>query len=248
MREIFLKTDDNVNIAINHYNSGRNEVIIIAHGWYMCKDSKVFKAMSEDFFRYQDVITMDFRGHGRSSGFFTFSSKEPNDLKAVVDYAKTKYSRINLIGFSLGAATSIIHTAKHNDINSLVAVSAPVSFEKIENHFFKRDAYLATLKKFELWRSLTIRPGNIFSKKVAPIDVIQDIDSIPVLFVAGEKDPTIYPWHAQELYNKACEPRAIINFKAAHAEDIYLKLPVNFINTCYSWFNSATDKQVAGYS
>ena len=53
--EIFLKTEDNTKIAINHYDKGRDFVVIIAHGWYMCKDATIFKAMSEDFFKSHDV-------------------------------------------------------------------------------------------------------------------------------------------------------------------------------------------------
>ncbi len=100
--EIFLQTEDNIRIAVNHYDKGRDHVVIIAHGWYMCKDSNVFKAMSEDFFENYDVITMDFRGHGKSSGFYTFSANEPKDIKTVINYAKQRYSKIGLLGFSLG--------------------------------------------------------------------------------------------------------------------------------------------------
>jgi len=236
--EVFLKTDDNIKIAINHYDSKRDSVIIIAHGWYMCKDSKYFKAMSEDFFINHDVITMDFRGHGKSSGFYTFSAKEPKDLKTVVNYAKQRYSKIGLIGFSLGAAISIIHTAKYNDIDSLIAVSAPVSFDKIESRFLKKEAVIPTIEKFELFRSLSIRPGNILLNKIKPADVVQDIVSAPVLFISGGKDPTIYPWHSQELYNKSCEKKSLSIFEDDfHAEDLYINSHERFMNECNSWMS-----------
>jgi len=239
MQEIFLKTQDNTKIALNHYSSGRNCVIIICPGWYMCKDSKVFKAISEDFFKNYDVITMDFRGHGRSSGCYTFSAKEPVDLKAVVNYAKTKYTKIGLIGFSLGGATAIIHTAKYKDIDYLIAVSAPCDFYKIENRWFKKEAFIPTIRKFELWRARGVRPGNPLLKKVKPVDVVQNIVPIPVLFLAGEKDPTIYPWHAQELYNKACGIKSINIFQNNyHAEDLYLSSREKFMNCCYEWFSN----------
>ena len=238
MKEIFLKTEDNVKIAINHYDAGRDEIVIIAHGCYMSKNSYVFKTMAKDFFVNYDVIVMDFRGHGKSSGLFTFTARESNDLKAVVNFAKSKYSKINLLGFSLGAATSIIHTAKRKDINSLIVVSAPSSFEKIENHFFRKEAFFPTLQKFELWRIMSFRPGNPFLKKIKPVDVVQDISPIPILFLTGEKDPTIYPWHAQELYNKAKESKSIMIFKNNfHAEDLYLQSHDKFMSVCNEWFD-----------
>ena len=237
--EIFLKTEDNTKIAVNHYDNKRDFVIIIAHGWYMCKDSTVFKAMSADFFENSDVITFDFRGHGKSSGFYTFTANEHQDIKTVINYAKQRYSRIGLIGFSLGAAISIIHSAKYNDIDSLVAVSAPVSFDKIENHFFKKEAFIPTFKKFELWRSLSIRPGNLLLKKINPIDVIHKIESAPILFMTGGNDPTVHPWHSQELYDKARENKALTVFHDNfHAEDLYISSRERFINTCNSWLSS----------
>jgi len=236
--EIFLKTEDNTSIAINHYNAERDSVVIIADGWYMCKDSKYFKAMSEDFFRNHDVITMDFRGHGNSAGFYTFTAEEPEDLKTVVNYAKQRYSKIGLIGFSLGAAISIIHTARYNDIDSLIAVSAPVSFDKIESYIFKKEAVIPTYQKFELFRSLSIRPGNILLNKIKPIEVVQDILSAPVLFISGGKDPTIYPWHSQELYNKACNKKSLSIFDDDfHAEDLYINSRERFMNECNDWLS-----------
>lgn len=235
--EIFLQTEDNVRIAVNHYDKGRDHVVIIAHGWYMCKDSSVFKAMSEDFFENYDVITMDFRGHGKSSGFYTFTANEPKDIKAVINYAKQRYSKIGLLGFSLGAAISIIHTAIHNDIDSLVAISAPVCFDKIENHFFKKEAFIPAMKKFELWRSLSIRPGNVLLKKINPIDVIQKIKSAPILFMTGGNDPTIHPWHSYELYNRACERKSLSVFQDNfHAEDLYISARERFMGVCNEWF------------
>ncbi|EKE03637.1 MAG: hypothetical protein ACD_20C00174G0011 [uncultured bacterium] len=238
MKQLLLKTEDNIKIAINHYDSNRDTVVIICHGWHMCKDSKVFKAISKDFHKNYDVITMDFRGHGKSTGFYTFSAKEPNDLKTVVDYAKTKYKKIYLIGFSLGAASAIIHTAQNKDIDKLIAISTPVSFDKIENHYYKKEAYLPTLKKFELWRTLSVRPGNLFLKKINPIDIIQNISPIPVLLLTGSKDPTIYPWHSEELFNKANNPKSIEIFQDNfHAEDLYLSSPDRFINVCNDWMS-----------
>ena len=238
MKEIFLQTEDKIDIAVNQYDAGRDSVVIIAHGWYMCKDSKYFKAMSEDFFKTHDVITMDFRGHGKSSGFYTFTAKEPEDLRTVVNYAKQRYSEIGLIGFSLGAAISIIHTAKHNDIDSLIAVSAPVSFDKIEGHYFKKEAFIPTVQKFELFRSLSVRPGNILLNKLNPVDVIENISDTPVLLISGGKDPTIYPWHSQELYNKVCTKKSLsVFYDDFHAEDLYINSRERFMNECNEWFS-----------
>ncbi|OGI18090.1 MAG: hypothetical protein A2255_02200 [Candidatus Melainabacteria bacterium RIFOXYA2_FULL_32_9] len=239
-KQIILSTKDNVKIAVNHYDSNkRDSVLIVCPGWYMCKDSYVFKNMSEDLFKNTDIISMDFRGHCKSSGSFTFTAREVNDLKAVVDYAKSRYSNVSLMGFSLGGATSIIYTAKYKDINSVIVVSAPSDFDKIEHHSFKKEAYMQTFEKFELWRAMSIRPGNIFLNKTKPVDVIQDISPTPILFITGTKDPTVYEWHTDTLYKKAGSPKAIEKFKDNfHAEDLYLQSHDRFIKTCTDWLNA----------
>ncbi len=42
MKNYNLMAKDKINIAINHYQNGYGEVIIIAPGWCMTKDSKAF--------------------------------------------------------------------------------------------------------------------------------------------------------------------------------------------------------------
>lgn len=238
MNERFLKSKDGERIALNHYDQKRNSVIIICHGWAMCKDSKVFKGLSEDLFKHHDIITLDFRGHGQSSGSFTFTAKEPQDLEAVVAFAKTRYEKVTLMGFSLGSAISIIHAASHKNVEGVIAVSAPVSFEKIENEFYRKEAFIPSIKKFELWRSFKLRPGNLFLPKTNPIDVVEHLEDIPILFLSGGKDRTIHAWHGTALHEKATSPSEHILFEDDfHAEDLYLSSPRRFVETCIQWIS-----------
>ena len=235
MKEIFLTTKDNVKIALNHYKNNCDEVVIVAHGWFMTKDSNAFKLISEEFSKHFDVITLDFRGHGKSSGFYTFTSKEILDLKTVVDYAKKQYSKIYLAGFSLGGALVLIHGAEINDIDKIIAVSAPSDFDKIENQIWKKEAFIPTFKKFEPKRWLSVRPSLVIRDKIKPIDIVNKI-TVPTLFVAGKKDPTVHFWHTQKLYEKAVCPKQFELFEnGIHAEDLYLDEPERFISICVNF-------------
>lgn len=238
MKEIFLKTEDNIKIAINYINNENESVVIICPGWFMTKDSKAFLKMSNDLSKYFDIITMDFRGHGKSSGFYTFSAKEESDLKTVIDYAKSNnYEQIHLLGFSLGGALVLLQGEKtSNEISKIITVSAPSEFYKIENRMYSPDAWIPTLfHKFDPLRWLTIRAGNPFLKKRKPVDIIQNI-KCPTLFIAGEKDPTVLPWHTKKLHDKATCRKAYKLFPITrHAEDIYLDYPEEFIKTCVNW-------------
>lgn len=235
--EKFVDTPDGQKIGFNHFKNNKESVLIIAHGWFMCKDTKPFISMSKDFLGHHDVIAMDFRGHGKSSGLFTFTAKEPQDLEAIVTFAKKEYVKVYLLGFSLGGAIVILHSAKHNNIDGSIAVSAPADFNKIENHCWKPEAFMPTFKKFDIRENRNIRPGNPFLKKIKPIDVVDKILT-PTLFVAGKKDPTVYPWHTKQLYEKAtCEKSYELFEYGFHSEDLYLNSKVKFIDICTSWLN-----------
>lgn len=239
MFETFVYTKDNTKIAINHYKNGYDDVVIICPGWFMTKDSKAFRTLAQDFSERYDVIVMDFRGHGKSAGFYTFTAKELFDLYAVVSYAKNPelgYKKIYLCGFSLGGALVLNYSANYDDIDKVIAVSAPSDFMKIENNMYLPDAWVPTLfKKFELARWMSIRAGSPFLKKERPIDFISDV-KVPVLFVAGEKDPTVYPWHTELLYKNAKCPKKYVLFKnARHAEDLHMDFKNDFMQMCFDW-------------
>lgn len=234
-QEIYLKTSDGIKIAINHYKTGHDEVLIIAHGWFMTKDSKFFFDMSNVLSNNFDVITMDFRGHGKSSGFYTFTSKEPNDLRIVVDYAKKHYKKVYLLGFSLGGALVLIHSAKEKNVDKVIAVSAPHSFIKIENQMWRKEAWMAYFKKFELKRFLSVRPSPIIQQKIKPIDIVDKVEA-PTLFIAGDTDPIVHAWHTKSLFDKAtCEKHFELFKNCWHAEDLFLQEREKFINVCSKW-------------
>lgn len=234
-QEIYLKTSDGIKIAFNHYRTGHDEVLVIAHGWFMTKDSKFFFDMSNVLSKSFDVITLDFRGHGKSSGFYTFTSKEPLDLKVVVDYAKKQYKKVYLLGFSLGGALVLIHSANEKNVDRIIAVSPPYSFRKIENEMWRKEAWLGYFRKFELKRFFLVRPCPIIQKKIRPIDIVDKIEA-PTLFIAGDTDPIIHAWHTKSLFDKAtCKKHFELFKNCNHAEDLFLQDRDKFLSLCKQW-------------
>ena len=241
MEEMFIKTSDNTKIALNLYKNGNDSAIIIVHGWFMSKDSAPFKNLAQMLCENFDIISMDCRGHGKSSGKFTFTIKEQSDLHTVVKYAKKYYKRIFLLGFSLGGALVLLHAARFNDIDAVIAVSPPAYFENIENHFWHPRAFIPTIQKFEPKTWFSVRAdlhSLLFCKKPAPANAIENI-KVPVLFIAGENDPTVGLWHTQELYEKAkCIKKLEVIKNGIHAEDLFLADKTGFVKTCSEWFDN----------
>lgn len=163
---------------------------------------------------------MDFRGHGQSKGLFYWTTKEHLDLEAILKYADEQYVKIGIIGFSLGAATSLIIAARTDLIDSLISVSAPTEFGKIEFHFWDLDI------ENDIFFNLTgagsagkgVRPGPFWKEKEKPINIIEKVKT-PTLFIHGNDDWLIKPWHSQTLYDKAkCKKKLSLIEKGPHAE------------------------------
>jgi pimeloyl-ACP methyl ester carboxylesterase len=214
-------------------------VVILAHGFFNTKDAYLFREIAKAIAVYYDVVAFDFRGHGKSSGLFTWTSKECADLRAVIDYVKScGYTSVGLMGFSLGAAISLLETAKNQDIKTVIAVSAPYDFRKIEYHFWK-PAMLDDLKLNLGYKAKGkgVRPSHPWEPKTAPIDIVDQISPRPVLFIHGAEDWLINPRHSRELYNKAKEPKKIVILeKAGHAETMFDQQPGAFMKPCLDWF------------
>lgn len=234
-----LVTEDSIKIAIDYYENNHNSVVIVCPGWCMTKDSNAFKLIAKMFAKEYDVLSIDFRGHGKSSGWFTFMAKEIKDLDSAVKFAKSKdYKKIYLAGFSLGAGISLIYAAQNQNIDAVIAVSAPADFGKIENQMWKKEAWGETFRKFELNRFLSIRPYPVPLKKIKPIEIVRNI-KCPTLFLAGEKDPTVHSWHTKTLYEKAdCKKDYILFEGGCHAEDLYLHFEDKFTKVCLDWLKN----------
>ena len=238
-KDLTVLTEDNHKIIFDHYTKGFPEVIILAHGFYNNKDTYLFKKIAKMFAKKYDVISFDFRGHGRSDGLFCWTSKEDKDLRCVIDWSKKmKYKKIGVIGFSLGAAIALIEGSKTKDINSIIAVSSPYDFWKMNYHFWKEEMFNdLKLNLGYKGKGKCIRPGNPFSKKVSPINIVDKISPKPVLFLHGEKDWLINPSHSRKLFNKAKQPKQIYIIKGAgHAEKIFDSFPEQFEKRCLDWF------------
>ena len=191
MEEMFIKTSDNTKIALNLYKNGNDSAIIIVHGWFMSKDSAPFKNLAQMLCENFDIISMDCRGHGKSSGKFTFTIKEQSDLHTVVKYAKKYYKRIFLLGFSLGGALVLLHAARFNDIDAVIAVSPPAYFENIENHFWHPRAFIPTIQKFEpkTWFSVRADLHSLLFCKNRRLQMQLKILKFRYCLLPGKKTP-----------------------------------------------------------
>jgi pimeloyl-ACP methyl ester carboxylesterase len=234
----YVVSENQIKIAYDHYRAGHSNALIIAHGFYNNKDTYLFKKIAESFLSHYDVILFDFRGHGQSTGSFEWTAAEAKDLAAIIQYAdKQGYQKIGVMGFSLGAAISLVEASQNHDIDSLIVVSAPYDFWKINYHFWKPEMFSdLKLNLGPKGRGKSIRPHHPFHKKVKPIDIVDQISPVPILFIHGKKDWLISYQHSEKLYQKAREPKKLVILpQAGHAEKIFDADPEKFHTLCLQW-------------
>lgn len=233
-----LFTEDKQEIYYDHYTNGHKRLVVIAHGFFNSKDALLLKELGKELRDGYDVVILDFRGHGQSGGLFYWTTKEYIDLIAVLEDVRGDYDKIGLIGFSLGAATSIIAASKVDWIDSVIAVSAPTEFEKIEYHFWDLDVENDVLYNL-IGDGLVgkgARPGPFWLKKDKPIHCVAKVKA-PILFLHGESDWLIKPTHSQELYDKAQGKKDIAIIKnGPHAEYLIRKKKEETVTFIRDWF------------
>lgn len=237
----FLLTSDGKRIAYDHYNYGHKNLILIVHGFYNSKDAILLKKLAKGLINKYDIFMFDFRGHGKSGGLFSWTSKENKDLKAALDYIDEKYNKAGMIAFSLGASVAINTLAHDSRIDSLICVSAASDFNKVDYNLWKLDwrgDLLYTLFASEGRKGRGIRTGPFWLKKQKPINNIHKI-KIPILYIHGEKDWVVKAWHSQVLYDKTQTKKKLVIVKnGPHAEYLMKDSSEELMSQIKSWLAS----------
>ncbi len=233
-----VTTTDNVRIACDLYQRqpGQETVLIICPGFFKSKETPTFQRMARALAVDRDVLCMDFRGHGRSGGLYTFSAREGADLEVVLAWARERYARIGILGFSLGGAIAINTLSSHRErVCSMMTVGAPCDFKDIEFKWWTPEAIRTGLQGLECGAGC--RPGSIFLKKERPLDHIAALHPLPICFVHGDRDATVGVQHSRRLYAAACQPKRLeIIHGGGHAEALFRDDPQGFIRLVNSWF------------
>jgi pimeloyl-ACP methyl ester carboxylesterase len=233
-----LLTSDKQKISFQHYRKGFSTVVIIAHGFYNSKDSELLQNLAYACAAY-DVFLFDFRGHGKSSGLFSWTSKEGRDFNAVLDYLKPLYKNIGVIAFSLGASIVINVLSERCEVSTLVCVSGPSDLSKIDYQFWKLDwkedvEYTLFSKQGKQGKG--VRPGPFWLKKRKPLRVVSKI-KVPILYIHGEKDWVVKPWHSQVLYDRTrAKKKMVLIPDGAHAEYLMKTSAHVFVQEVQEWF------------
>ncbi len=236
-----LAAGDGTKLAYHHYQNGHDRLVVLVHGFYNSKDSSELQHLKECLSDDYDVFTVDLRGHGKSGGRFSWTSKEPQDLLMLVAPLAGQYEQVGVVGFSLGASVCLNALAQEPFADSAVMVSAVSDVAKVDYRFWELDLkkdFFYTLMSRTDRRGKGVRVGEFWLKKIKPVEAVKKI-KLPVLYIHGDNDWVIKPTHSRALFkNTAAVKKELIIVKdGSHAEYLVRDYPEAMTGYIKTWFS-----------
>ena len=167
------------------------------------------KALCSDLIeRGYNVLIFDMRGRGESEGEGLFLTRVEHDIGGAIDYIKsrgTPSENIGILGFSLGAISSLIFAAG-DDVACVVSDSA---FAYVPEAFVRK-----VPQQFGIPEVIVriINPGAFLMARLMygyelrnPADMVKDV-SCPILFIQGDSDDLAYVEDANKLFEASGNP------------------------------------------
>ena len=221
-----------------------NPVIVVVHGseGNRAHPAERMLGIATDLVSYSyNVLMFDMRGHGESEGeHISAGYYEKNDVLGAIDYIRQRDidSKIGVLGFSMGAATSLMAVAESGEIDAVVADCPYADIVSIiESEFSKR----SNLPKFFI-PIILFMARNIYAVDFAaimPEEAVREI-SVPVFIIHGEQDDMVPVQHAYRLKEASQNPRSKLWIvpEAQHG-DSYLMRPAEYKEQVTSFFDEA---------
>jgi uncharacterized protein len=160
---------------------------------------------------YQDranLLLVDYRGYGTSSPIKTTAETTAADARAafryLTDQRRIAPSNIWIVGRSIGAAVAVRLATETPDAGGVILITPTTNTADVEPY--------RKLIKPMVWLGL--------AKEYDSRNRMPQIH-IPVTIVAGSLDEIAPPWMAQELFDKANDPKSIKIINGAGHNDMF---------------------------
>ncbi|NQT71275.1 MAG: alpha/beta fold hydrolase [Chloroflexi bacterium] len=197
-----------------------NPILCICHGIPAAvsdPNDRGYPLLAEEFAKEGFIVCIfNFRGCGLSEGNLDLLDWT-RDLDGIITYLTqldgVDQSRISLMGFSGGAATSAYVTAQDSRVTALVLCACPAQFSigalnRKPEDFLVQCREVGTINDDDFPPSIEEWADHF--RQVSPIDCIEKVSPRPLLIIHGDSDETIPPDHASQLFAFAREPRKLV--------------------------------------
>lgn len=202
--DVEFKTEDGLTLSGWWIDNGSNKTVIPLHGYSVSRWDDTYMKETIRFFLKEgyNVLTFDFRAHGRSEGNYITENKAVIDTKASVRWLRNNYTRkvkkIAIVGFSMGATSMIRILSEINEICCGVADSPPIYADKTGARGLK---YFVNLPE---WLYPFVKPFIVLFGRSKPVYMLAYADKVkkPLLLIAGEKDPLVKVEEVKDFYEQ----------------------------------------------
>jgi dipeptidyl aminopeptidase/acylaminoacyl peptidase len=189
--EVTVDSSTGARLEARFYPGSKRATIVLTHGYGGNQDEMlpVAAALHRGGFT---VFSYDVRRE------VTFGAKEQDDLISVVDYLSRREEvdaeRIGALGFSMGAATTLMAAARDSRIKAVVADSAWQTAKSwLRPTWNPRDHFSRFSLKLAEWRT------GIDLDDLRPVDAMRSLSGRPVLLIHGSADDVVLPADAETL-------------------------------------------------
>ena len=189
---------------------GSNKTIILVHGFGMNKG----EVLKRTYYlaKHYNLLYLDCRGAGDSSGRSEAGLQESKDIQAAVTYLRTQHpalaSKIALYGISMGSAAVAYYAATQGGAQCLVLESSYFSFKNVAKRWMWKHA---KVPYFPLVSSMIFWKEHKLGQKVETFALKNTASQItcPVLMIQGEKDRLTPVAKAQKTYHLLAGPKEL---------------------------------------
>lgn len=191
--------------ATQNGRTPNGRTVIFAHGYSQNRQEPHLPALAlaaKLVHAGYDVFMFDFRNSGQSSpSLTTIGLREQQDLLGAIDFAEAKKpgQTIGLIGFSMGAATSLLVGGADPRIAAVVADSP---FYSLREYLEENLPQWTGLPRFPFsWLILTLSPVLLRAnpRHVKPYEIVSRAKK-PIMFIHGTKDSTVPAENSKRLH------------------------------------------------
>lgn len=204
------------------FPDGKARAAVIVHGYTYCLIGSLKYAAILHELGF-DCVLYDHRNHGRSDKApTTMGYYESRDLSTICDWTRERFGRDCVLGThgeSMGAATVMLHASQYPGLSFVIEDCGYSDLRAQLKHNVKRMYHLPYAPFVPLASLFSKLRGGVFFRDVVPVDSVAKCDTLPMLFIHGEKDDFVpYPM-VRTVYSAKHGKKQIQTFSnAAHAE------------------------------
>ena len=226
------------------HSDGRRPTVVFLHG-RSSNRMQMFPIAKSFFERGYNVVLWDLRHHGNSDGEATYGRDEIPDvgrvIKRVASDPAVDAARIDLLGFSLGAAISI-GAASVDQTCTIHAVAADSAYANLSDTGFWYVRLFGHIPRFIAWPTAFVALtfgawiSDLDRSRLNPSEWAVSV-SAPTLLIEGEEDRQISPNSSGEIYEKMRSEKELWHVANAGHTEAFYKNPAGYIDRIAAFFS-----------